>query len=55
MEDKEFYVDFSGCVTIIASSKEKAEDIFWKFVNSTDLFYSQAYDDVWKIENIEEA
>ena len=55
MGKKEFDVNFSGHVTIKASSKEEAEDIFWSFVNSTDLFNLTVYDDVWEIENIEEA
>ena len=51
VKGKEFYIDFSGYLTIEAADEDEAERKFWQFVDSfahrTDI-----YNDVWDIEGI---
>lgn len=50
MENKEYYIDFSGYCTIEASSAEEAEKKFWQGLQKP---CKDAYDDVWDIDAIE--
>ena len=51
MEEKEFYIDFSGYCTIKAKNKEEAESKFWKKKKKPSKV---CYDDIYDIESIEE-
>ena len=51
MEEKEFYIDFSGYCTIKAKNKEEAENKFWRGLQKPS---KECYDDVYDIEGIEE-
>lgn len=50
---KEFYVDFSGYLTIKANDATEAENKFWQFVNELD-FSGDISNDVWDIDYVEE-
>lgn len=52
MKEKEFYVDFSGNVTVKASSKEEAERKFWQIINNMNL--SRCVWAIWAKDNKEE-
>lgn len=51
---KEFYIDFSGYLTIKANDATEAEYKFWQFVNGID-FSGDMSNDVWDIDNVEES
>ena len=51
MEEKEFYIDFSGYCTIKAKNKEEAES---KFLLGLQKPSKECYYDVYDIESIEE-
>ena len=51
---KEFYIDFSGYLTIKANDVTEAENKFWQFVNGLD-FSGDMSNDVWDIDNVEES
>ena len=51
----EYWVDFSGYLKIKADSKEDAERKMWELINEHFNVSGDYSDDVWDIENIEEA
>ena len=50
MEKKEFYINFSGYCVIKATSKEKAERIFWAGLQSPS---KNTYKNIYNIDLIE--
>lgn len=50
---KEFYVDFSGYLTVQAESADEAEQKTWDWINAGKL-PEGFFNDVWDIDCIEE-
>jgi hypothetical protein len=51
LEEKEWYIDFSGYCKIKAKTKEEAERKFWSGMTPPSR---ECFDDIYDIENIEE-
>ena len=51
MEEKEFYIDFSGYCKKKKKNKEEAENKFWRGLRTPS---KECYDDIYDIESIEE-
>lgn len=54
MEEKEFWVDFSGYLKVKAKTPEEAEIKFWKYFVDQISAHGDISDDVWDIDGIEE-
>lgn len=54
MEEKEFWVDFSGYLKVKAKTPEEAEVKFWEYFVNQVSAHGDVSDDVWDIDSIEE-